>query len=258
MSLAEVAALVEQAARGLGRGHKLGVVHRRLRPAKIFLDGSGIEESVGGQAPPWLAKILDFGLAKSTGTSGGPGTLDLPLDLLRYRSPEQLLGTGEVDPRSDLWALGVIAYEALAGRPPFEADTLAGLIGTVTTAKVTPPGVPGGGAEPEAEAFWRRALAPRPADRFGSAQEMAAALCRIGQAGVPRVYSDEAYAGTLRVAAAPAGPGPARAAPASEPPATVPIDGSEPKAPVPAEPRGRWRRGDTLRLEDERDAEPAD
>jgi serine/threonine-protein kinase len=117
---------VLQACEALAEAHTLGIVHRDLKPANLFLarraDGS-----------PCI-KVLDFGISKMRDAGGFQGdmtrtraTLGSPL----YMSPEQLVSTGDVDARADLWSLGVILFELLTGRLPFEAETLPQLVAQV-------------------------------------------------------------------------------------------------------------------------------
>jgi eukaryotic-like serine/threonine-protein kinase len=110
-----------QAAGALAEAHKAGIVHRDLKPSNIF-----IAEEPGER----MAKVLDFGIAKSTAimpgitysTAGGGGICGTP----QYMSPEQITDS-DVDGRADIWALGVVAYELLAKRAPFEAQSFTAL-----------------------------------------------------------------------------------------------------------------------------------
>jgi serine/threonine-protein kinase len=108
-------AVAAEVCRGLAAAHAAGVVHRDLKPENVFLArGPG-----GGVVP----KLLDFGVA-STGTNLPPGVFGTPA----YMSPEQALGEERIDARTDLWALGVVLYEMLTGRLPFEAETYPALL----------------------------------------------------------------------------------------------------------------------------------
>ena len=107
-------AIILQVVRGLRATHEQGVIYRDLKPANIFLTRSP-EGSL-------LVKLLDFGIAKHTGNTARPRTKpNSVFGTARYMSPEQAAGK-EVDGRSDIYATGVVLYELLAGRAPFESD----------------------------------------------------------------------------------------------------------------------------------------
>jgi hypothetical protein len=149
----------------LAQAHAAGLTHRDVKPANILVGEDG------------RVKVTDFGIAKAafdtfdlTGTGAVIGTA-------RYLSPEQVHG-GELDGRSDLYSLGVVLYEMLTGRPPFEAENdLATAMMRLSRAPVPPrairPGIPA-----DLETSVLRALALRPGDRFPSAEAMRAALER--------------------------------------------------------------------------------
>ncbi|HTL34809.1 MAG TPA: serine/threonine-protein kinase [Kofleriaceae bacterium] len=112
--------LILQACEGMAEAHAMGIVHRDIKPSNFFItrrpDGSN------------LLKILDFGISKTpaeiselTGTQTVIGTPT-------YMAPEQMVSARSTDPRSDIWSLGVVMYQLLAGRPPFEAETYAQLV----------------------------------------------------------------------------------------------------------------------------------
>ena len=113
LDLGELSPLLEGIASGLQAAHRAGVIHRDLKPDNIFLCGP----------PPWAPaaiRLLDFGLSKWIGGSRLTETGEV-LGTPRYMAPEQLMAEPLLDARADLYALGVILYEALAGRPPFDA-----------------------------------------------------------------------------------------------------------------------------------------
>ncbi len=181
LSPAEVVRILGQVARGLQKAHSAGIVHRDLKPENIFLarDGDGQE----------IAKIVDFGLAKMFGTAGSPeanprltregAIFGTPM----YMSPEQIGGQGQADHRSDLWAMGCIAFECLTGRPVWNVDQGVALIfGQIATAPVPIPSELTPSLPPTFDAWVRRALARDPDERFQSALELAQSLAvALGQ-----------------------------------------------------------------------------
>jgi serine/threonine protein kinase len=101
--------IAKQVSEGLAEAHRLGVVHRDLKPGNIMIDKEG------------NAKIMDFGIARSISVKGITGT-GVMIGTPEYMSPEQVEGK-EVDQRSDIYSLGIILYEMLTGQVPFEGDT---------------------------------------------------------------------------------------------------------------------------------------
>ena len=117
----EVAEILQQAARGLNAAHKLGIIHRDLKPDNIFL--------THGDEGELIVKVVDFGIAKlresATHTQTG-----MVLGTPAYMSYEQASGmrSDELDARSDIYSLGVVVYEMLTGRVPFQSDTPVGYL----------------------------------------------------------------------------------------------------------------------------------
>ena len=160
----EALRIARQLAQGLAAAHAKGVVHRDLKPANVLIDAEG------------NAYISDFGVARSLATSGLTrsgaviGTPD-------YLSPEQARGDA-VDGRSDLYALGLILYEMLTGKPPFASGTMAEVLAQRLLR--TPAPVTGERADVP---VWvarliDRLLRPQPAHRFQSGDEVVAAIDR--------------------------------------------------------------------------------
>ena len=168
LSPAEVARIVSQAAKALGRAHQLGIVHRDIKPDNLFL--------IDLEGEPFV-KVLDFGVAKhmaegELGMTSTGSVLGTPL----YMSPEQILSSKHVDHRADLWGLGVVAYHALTGQLPFRAETLGALSVALHSGVFAPPSQVRPGLPRGIDAWMHRALQTRPEARFSSAKEMAEAL----------------------------------------------------------------------------------
>ena len=148
--------LARQICAGLAAAHDRGVVHRDLKPANIMLDGSG------------KIRITDFGLAGATGEVLRAGTP-------AYMAPEQLAG-GEVTPRSDIYALGLVLYELFTGRRALDAANIAELVAKREQADITLPTDIVRDLDPGIERVIMRCLEPDPARRPASALGVAAAL----------------------------------------------------------------------------------
>ena len=164
LGAAETARLGAQVARALDYAHRQGVVHRDVKPENILLADR-------------QAMVTDFGIARAIRVAGG-ATLTgagVAVGTPEYMSPEQVTAEREVDGRSDVYALGCVLYEMLAGRPPFTgpAETLGHQHLNVAPRSVAElrPGLPAALA-----AAVDRALAKAPGDRFASAGELADAL----------------------------------------------------------------------------------
>jgi serine/threonine-protein kinase len=154
----------------MGEAHRRGIVHRDLKPANLFLtrapDGSPV------------VKVLDFGISKNTIDSAQHG-LTNPAALMGsplYMSPEQMRSARDVDHRTDIWSLGAVLYELLAGSPPFTADSVPALIACIM--QETPRSLADLRADlPEGlVAIVRRCLEKDRASRFNDVGELAGAL----------------------------------------------------------------------------------
>jgi serine/threonine-protein kinase len=149
----------------LGAAHARGIVHRDLKPENVFL-----------AEPAGTVKLLDFGVAKSlTGTSSYTAQGSV-LGTVSYMAPEQLADASTVDGRADLWAVGVMLYELLAGTLPYRAANLGEMMSALALSEPVPIGVHLPGAHPSVQAFFARSLARDRSQRFASAHEMARAL----------------------------------------------------------------------------------
>jgi len=189
-----------QVADALHYAHNAGVVHRDVKPANILLCTDG--RVPGGRVPDGRVKVADFGIAKAVEESE-PSRPD-PSDALtgtgsivgtaQYLSPEQVEGR-PVDGRTDVYALGVVLYEMLCGRPPFTGETeMAVALKHVTSAPPAPRQVRGGIPRP-LEDIVLRAMAKAPGSRYQSAAELQTALLSVdlGASEATNVVASPAY-----------------------------------------------------------------
>ncbi|MEO8554553.1 MAG: serine/threonine-protein kinase, partial [Kofleriaceae bacterium] len=162
LPVGDVVDCIVQTLDALAEAHAHGIVHRDLKPSNIFVttarDGSA------------MVKLIDFGVSKSATSMTRTGmTIGTPA----YMAPEQMSSARTVDARADLWAIGVIAYEAITGTNPFVADTIPAMV--IRSMQYDPPAIPGAFG-----AVVMRCLAKLPEARFGSAVELADALAPYG------------------------------------------------------------------------------
>lgn len=169
LSPQDTAQIIGQVCKALSKAHAQQIVHRDIKADNIFLVQSDDEIFV---------KVLDFGIAKthddapsshltSTGAVvGTPHTM----------SPEQILSSKHVDFRSDLWSLGVVAYQCVTGELPFTGDTFGAIAIAIDRATYAPASSYRSGLPPAMDAWFARALARDVKARFGSAREMSEEL----------------------------------------------------------------------------------
>jgi DNA-binding SARP family transcriptional activator len=163
-------------AQALGYAHGLGVVHRDIKPENILLENSH-------------ALVADFGIARAITAAGSERLTEtgLALGTPAYMSPEQGTEDGEVDGRSDLYALGCVGYEMLAGAPPFTGPTAQAILARHAVDPVAPIRTVRETVPPSVERAVLKALAKVPADRYPGATEFAQALLEPGPAPGPRL-----------------------------------------------------------------------
>ncbi len=164
--------IISQVARGLSKAHEAGIVHRDLKPENIFLADEDDNE---------VAKLLDFGIAKLAAFALSEGFADHTqagslLGTPAYMSPEQARGLADIDHRSDLWSLGVITYQCLTGRLPFESPTLGDLFAQIMFDPIPVPSKVDRSVPADFDWWWARAALRSTDARFGSARELADAL----------------------------------------------------------------------------------
>jgi len=190
----EVAILIAQAARALGKAHAVGIVHRDLKPDNIFLARS--EEGAG--ALPYSVKLVDFGIAKilyETSTAGGAGGAPMGgptregtvIGTPNFMAPEQLTVGGAPGPLTDLWSLGACTFAAMTARLPFEGDVLGDIVLKVCAAPMPIPSKLNPGLPVGFDAWFLRACSRDPSRRFQTADELAQALAGVCGGGRVRM-----------------------------------------------------------------------
>ena len=222
----QAARLAAEVAHALAAAHARGIVHRDVKPGNVLVSSDG------------RVKVTDFGIARAWSDA----RLTLPgvtLGSVHYFSPEQALGEQATE-ASDIYSLGIVLYELLSGRRPWEGDSAAAVAMARISAppplvSAVRPNVP-----PVLEAIDRRALSPDPAARYVSAKAMADALegflgegarpiapaaATAAAATAARAFPPDAYAGA-----------PARTAPPAPPPASARLEELEPEEPRGASP----------------------
>jgi serine/threonine-protein kinase len=168
--------LTEQLLKALGYAHKRGIVHRAVKPQNVILDGEG------------QAKVADFGIARAVNSDmTETGTI---VGTVQYLSPEQAHGQ-PVDQRSDLYSAGIVLYELLTGRVPFEGEAPVSIALKHVSELPVPPSQLRPGIPPAIEAVVLRALEKDPAHRYQTADEFITALENARRAPARRVAVEQ-------------------------------------------------------------------
>lgn len=188
LPVVDAVTLIEEVVDALGYAHKHGVVHRDVKPGNVLTHEGH-------------ARIVDFGVARALSDAvrreGGEVTAEgVAIGTPEYMAPEQAAADPSVDHRADLYAAGVLAYELLAGRPPFRGGSPQSILTRQITEIPAPvtdlrPSVP-----PALAAWVMRSLEKRPADRWQSAEEMLGALREIDPAPVASMEEPRPAAGS--------------------------------------------------------------
>jgi serine/threonine-protein kinase len=169
VQLAEAVEILAQACKALGRAHAAGIIHRDIKPDNIFLAQSNDDDQA-------LVKILDFGVAKMGGNANEQGSqgatrtgavLGTPL----YMSPEQARGLKTIDQRTDLYSLGLVAYTMFTGNLAFSSESFGDLLLQICTAPLPSLAAGAPWLPPGVEAWFQKACAREPNDRYASAQD---------------------------------------------------------------------------------------
>jgi len=167
-----------EACEALGEAHALGIVHRDIKPANLFL-----AQRSGGKT---RLKVLDFGISKGTGDGdGGMTRTSTVMGSAHYMSPEQMLTPREVDLRTDIWALGITLFELTTADLPFPGESLPQVCAMIMSMQPPPPSSVNPALPSGFDAIVMRCLARSPQERFGSVQELAAALADFAVSAAP-------------------------------------------------------------------------
>ncbi len=169
LDLARSAAIILQVASALQAAHQRGIIHRDLKPPNIFL--------CSGADYPDFVKVVDFGISKVVGSQSVVTHTQATMGTPSYMAPEQAEGrASEVDARTDVFALGTIFYEMLAGRPPFFGEAIPTLLYKIVHQE--PPRLRdlSPDAPPQLEAVLHKAMNKRPEERYDSMEKFALEL----------------------------------------------------------------------------------
>jgi eukaryotic-like serine/threonine-protein kinase len=172
LTIAESVGVIEAVAEALGAAHARGIVHRDIKPSNVLVNSAGD------------VKVVDFGLVKHLNDAQPPGSnpdantlmgartaSNVVVGTPLYLSPEQAVG-GDVDARSDLFAIGALLYECLAGRPAFSGGSLFEIAAQVIHTNPPPPSSVNSRVSPELDRITLKALAKKREERYQSAAEL--------------------------------------------------------------------------------------
>lgn len=175
--------IAKQLCDALFAAHEAGIVHRDLKPDNIYLIKRGNDTN--------FVKVLDFGIAKVGGTSSKLTRAGQVFGTPHYMSPEQCAGTG-VDHRTDIYAIGIILYEMITGRTPFDADNLMGILTKHLYEAPVPPSQIRPDCPKDLESVVMRCIAKKQDERYATCRELLDDLNRL-EAGHQTVASTMTY-----------------------------------------------------------------
>jgi serine/threonine-protein kinase len=182
-----IASILLQVCEGLDFAHNRGIVHRDIKPSNIRVLEDG------------TVKIMDFGIAKSLEGGSKLTQTGIALGTAGYLAPEQIQG-GTVDPRTDIFAFGVVAYELVTGRRPFQGSSLSNVLYQILNDEPKRPSELIPGCSTELQNVILKCLAKNPMDRYQTARELLEALRAVpGAVGSEGDATSEATTGVLRV-----------------------------------------------------------
>lgn len=171
--------VTRQIAAGLSAAHKKNIIHRDIKPHNIIFSDDGV------------AKITDFGIAKAVNNGTIVNTNTTVLGSVHYLSPEQARG-GFVDAKSDIYSLGIVMYEMLTGKVPFDGENAVSVAMMHINGKVPAPSLENPAVSPLIDAIVLKATSRQPGDRFASADEFIMAL-NDAEEGIAMVSSDSRH-----------------------------------------------------------------
>jgi serine/threonine protein kinase/tetratricopeptide (TPR) repeat protein len=166
LPIADAVRILSEVVDALAEAHRMGVVHRDIKPDNVMLSGRH-------------AAVTDFGVAKAVSDATGTAattTIGLTLGTLAYMAPEQALADEHIDHRADIYSVGAMGYEMLTGRPPFPDRTPQQILAAHLTESPTPIAELRDGTPPGLNDILMRCLEKKPADRWQTAHELLSAL----------------------------------------------------------------------------------
>ena len=174
MAVSDAVSYVMQALEGVAEAHANGIIHRDLKPGNLFV-------AIDNDGSP-LVKVLDFGISKSS--AGGITQTGDVMGSPSYMAPEQMISAKDVDVRADIWALGVILYQATSRRLPYEQESLPALVAALATEEPTPLDQVAPTLPPDFVRVVMRCLAKQRDDRTADVGELATLLAPFGSPDV--------------------------------------------------------------------------